>query len=79
MAKKQAKQKLPDNLPNYFEANTWLVHDALNTMDEATSILALIAKSSDRPMQQALFGVITVLIQAEMTLNEYLDKPDGIE
>jgi len=78
MSKKQEKQAKQD-LPNYFEANTWMVHDALNTMDEATSILALIAKSSDRPMQQALYGVITVLIQAEMTLNEYLDKPNGLE
>jgi hypothetical protein len=75
MAKKQAKQ----DLPNYFEVNTWMVLDARNTMDEATSILALIAKSSDRLTQQALYGVITVLVNAEMTLNEYLDKPDGIE
>lgn len=64
---------------NYFEVNTWMVHDALNTMDEATSILALIAKSSDRLTQQALHGVITVLISAELTLGEYLEKPDGIE
>jgi hypothetical protein len=75
MAKKQAKQ----DLPNYFEVNTWMVLDACNTMDEATSILALIAKSSDRLTQQALYGVITVLVNAEMTLNEYLDKPDGLE
>jgi hypothetical protein len=78
MAKKQGKQAKQD-LPNYFEVNTWMVLDALNTMDEATSILALIAKSSDRLTQQALYGVITVLVNAEMTLNEYLEKPDGIE
>jgi hypothetical protein len=78
MAKKQEKQAKQD-LPNYFEVNTWMVLDALNTMDEATSILALIAKSSDRLTQQALYGVITVLVNAEMTLNEYLEKPDGIE
>ena len=65
--------KKKEALPNYFEVN------ALNTMDEATSILALIAKSSDRLTQQALYGVITVLVNAEMTLNEYLEKPDGIE
>lgn len=75
MAKKQEKQALP----NYFEVNTWMVHDAINTMDEATSLLALIAKSSDRLTQQALYGVITVLIQAESTLNDYLDKPDGLK
>jgi hypothetical protein len=78
MAKKQEKQAKQD-LPNYFEVNTWMVLDALNTMDEATSILALIAKSSDHVTQQALYGVITVLVNAEMTLNEYLEKPDGIE
>ena len=71
--------KKKEALPNYFEVNTWMVLDALNTMDEATSILALIAKSSDRLTQQALYGVITVLVNAEMTLNEYLEKPDGIE
>ena len=76
MSKK--KQDVPV-LPNYFEVNTWLVEDAINTMDEATSLLALIAKSSDRLTQQALYGVITVLVNAEMTLNEYLEKPDGIE
>jgi len=64
---------------NYFEANTWMVHDALNTMNEATSILALIARSADRSMQQALYGVITVLINSELTLNEYLDKPEGTD
>jgi len=64
---------------NYFEVNTWMVDDALNTMNEATSILALIARSSDRSMQQALYGVITVLINAELTLNEYLDKPEGTD
>ena len=71
--------KKKEALPNYFEVNTWMVLDALNTMDEATSILALIARSSDRPTQQALYGVITVLVNAEMTLNEYLEKPNGIE
>ena len=75
MAKKQEKQVLP----NYFEANTWMVGDALNTMDEATSILALIARSSEHSTKQALFGVITVLIQAEGSLNEYLDKPEGTD
>lgn len=64
---------------NYFEVNTWMVDDALNTINEATSILALIAKSADRSMQQALYGVITVLINSELTLSEYLDKPDGLE
>ena len=71
--------KKKEALPNYFEVNTWMVLDALNTMDEAASILALIAKSSDRLTQQALYGVITVLVNAEMTLNEYLEKPNGIE
>jgi hypothetical protein len=64
---------------NYFEVNTWMVDDALNTMNEATSILALIAKSADRSMKQALYGVITVLISAELTLGEYLDKPEGTD
>ena len=56
-----------------------MVDDALNTMNEATSILALIAKSADRSMKQALYGVITVLISAELTLGEYLDKPEGTD
>jgi len=75
MAKKQAKQ----DLPNYFEANTWLAHDARNTMNEAMAMIGIIARSSDHSVQKALFGVLTVLVNAEMTLNEYLDKPDGLE
>ena len=76
MAKKQAKQDKP---LNYFEVNTWMVHDARNTMDEAMAMIGIIARSSDHVTQQALFGVLTVLVNAEMTLNEYLDKPDGLE
>ena len=64
---------------NYFEVNTWMVHDALNTINEAASILALIAKSADRSMQQALYGVIPVLINSELPLGEYLDKPEGTD
>lgn len=64
---------------NYFEVNTWMVHDALNTVNEATALLSLIARSSDTLTQQALHGVITVLINAETTLNDYMDKPDGLE
>ena len=78
MAKKQEKQAKQD-LPNYFEVNTWMVHDARNTMDEAMAMIGIIARSSDDVTQQALFGVLTVLVNAEMTLNEYLEKPDGIE
>lgn len=78
MAKKQEKQAKQD-LPNYFEVNTWMVHDARNTMDEAMAMIGIIARSSDHVTQQALFGVLTVLVNAEMTLNEYLEKPDGIE
>ena len=78
MAKKQEKQAKQD-LPNYFEVNTWMVHDACSTMDEAMAMIGIIARSSDHVTQQALFGVLTVLVNAEMTLNEYLEKPDGIE
>jgi len=77
--KENEMSKKKEELPNYFEANTWVVLDALKTMNEATSILALIAKSADRSMQQALHGVITVLISAELTLGEYLDKPEGTD
>ena len=78
MAKKQEKQAKQD-LPNYFEVYTWMVHDACSTMDEAMAMIGIIARSSDHVTQQALFGVLTVLVNAEMTLNEYLEKPDGIE
>ena len=73
MAKKQAKQ----DLPNYFEANTWMVHDACNTMHEAMAMIGIIARSSDHSVQQALFGVLTVLVNAEMTLNEYMEGPEN--
>ena len=76
MSKK--KQDAPV-LPNYFEVNTWLVEDAINTMDEAMALIGIIARSSDHVMQQALFGVLTVLVDSQRTLNEYLEKPDGIE
>ena len=56
-----------------------MVHDARNTMDEAMAMIGIIARSSDHVTQQALFGVLTVLVNAEMTLNEYLEKPDGLE
>jgi hypothetical protein len=64
---------------NYFEVNTWMVEDAISTMDEAMALIALIARGADRVTQQALYGVLTVLIDSQRTLNEYLEKPDGIE
>ena len=76
MSKK--KQDAPV-LPNYFEVNTWLVEDAINTMDEAMALIGIIARSSDHVTQQALFGVLTVLVDSQRTLNEYLEKPDGLE
>ena len=76
MSKK--KQDAPV-LPNYFEVNTWLVEAAINTMDEAMAMIGIIARSSDHVTQQALFGVLTVLVDSQRTLNEYLEKPDGIE
>lgn len=76
MSKK--KQDAPV-LPNYFEVNTWLVEDAISTMDEAMALIGIIARSSDHSTQQALFGVLTVLVDSQRTLNEYLEKPDGIE
>ena len=76
MSKK--KQDAPV-LPNYFEVNTWLVEDAISTMDEAMALIGIIARSSDHVTQQALFGVLTVLVDSQRTLNEYLEKPDGIE
>ena len=75
MAKKQAKQ----DLPNYFEVNTWMVLDACNTMNEAMAMIGLIAKGSDLLTQRALHGVVTVLIESQRTLNEYMEKPDGLE
>ena len=77
MSKK--KHDIPHDLPNYFEVNTWLVHEARKTMGEAMAMIGIIARSSDYSTQQALFGVLTVLVDAEMTLDEYLEKPDGIE
>jgi len=71
--------KKKHDLPNYFEVNTWLVHEARNTMGEAMALIGIIARSSDHVTQQALFGVLTVLVDAERTLDEYLEKPDGIE
>ena len=76
MSKK--KQDAPV-LSNYFEVNTWLVEDAINTMDEAMAMIGIIARASDHVTQQALFGVLTVLVDSQRTLNEYLEKPDGIE
>jgi len=76
MAKKQEKQAKQD-LPNYFEVNTWMVHDACNTIDEAMAMIGIIARSSDHVTQQALFGVLTVLVNAEMTLNEYMEGPEN--
>lgn len=64
---------------NYFEVNTWMVEDAINTQDEAMALIGLIARGADRVTQQALYGVLTVLIDSQRTLNEYLEKPDGIE
>jgi len=71
--------KKKHDLPNYFEVNTWLVHEARSTMGEAMAMIGIIARSSDHVTQQALFGVLTVLVDAEMALDEYLEKPDGIE
>lgn len=76
MSKK--KQDAPV-LPNYFEVNTCLVHEARKTMLEAMALISIIARSSDHVTQQALFGVLTVLVDAERTLDEYLEEPDGIE
>jgi hypothetical protein len=76
MAKKQEKQAKQD-LPNYFEVNTWMVHDACNTIDEAMAMIGIIARSSDHVTQQALYGVLTVLVNAEMTLNEYMEGPEN--
>jgi hypothetical protein len=64
---------------NYFEVNTWMVEDAISTMDEAMALIALIARARTFVTQKALYGVLTVLIDSQRTLNEYLEKPDGIE
>ena len=64
---------------NYFEVNTWMVEDAISTMDEAMALIGLIARDEDFFRQKPLYGVLTVLIDSKRTLNEYLEKPDGIE
>jgi hypothetical protein len=61
---------------NYYEVNTWMVHEACNTMEEAMSLIVLIARSSDHVTQQALHGVLTVLVDSQRTLNEYMEGPD---
>jgi hypothetical protein len=71
--------KKKETLPNYFEVNTWMVHDACNTMDEAMAMIGIIARSSDHVTQQALFGVLTVLVDSQRTLGEYLEKPEGLK
>lgn len=63
---------------NYFEVNTWMVDDAINTMGEAMALLGLIARGEDDLTQRALHGVLTVLVDSQRTLNEYLDKPEGL-
>jgi hypothetical protein len=68
-----------EKLLNYFEVNTWMVEDAINTQDEAMALIALIARGADTLTQKSLYGVLTVLIDSQRTLNEYLAKPDGIE
>jgi hypothetical protein len=78
MSKK--KEILSKEAPlNYFEVNTWMVHDACNTMDEAMAMIGIIARSSDHVTQQALFGVLTVLVDSQRTLGEYLEKPEGLK
>jgi hypothetical protein len=62
---------------NYYEVNTWMVHDACNTMDEAMALIGIIARSSDHVTQQALFGVLTVLVDSQRTLNEYMEGPEN--
>jgi hypothetical protein len=64
---------------NYYEVNTWMVHDACSTMDEAMAMIGIIARSSDRVTQQALFGVLTVLVDSQRTLGEYLEGPENDE
>jgi hypothetical protein len=64
---------------NYFEVNTWMVEDAISTMDEAMALIGLIARDEDPFRQKSLYGVLTVLIVSKRTLNEYLEKPDGLE
>jgi hypothetical protein len=64
---------------NYFEVNTWMVEDAISTMDEAMALIGLIARDEDLFRQKSLYGVLTVLIVSKRTLNEYLERPDGIE
>ena len=66
-------------LPNYFEVNTWMVHDACNTMDEAMAMIGIIARSSDYFTQRALHGVLTVLVDSQRTLGEYLEGPENDE
>jgi hypothetical protein len=77
MSKKKEPTKA--SLPNYFEVNTWMVHDACSTMDEAMAMIGIIARSSDRITQQALFGVLTVLVDSQRTLGEYLEGPENDE
>jgi hypothetical protein len=43
------------------------------------ALIGLIARSEDPFMQKSLYGVLTVLIESKRTLNEYLEKPDGLE
>lgn len=62
---------------NYYEVNTWMVHDACNTMDEAMALIGIIARSSDQPTQKALFGVLTVLVDSQKTLYEYMEGPEN--
>jgi hypothetical protein len=62
---------------NYYEVNTWMVHDACNTMDEAMALIGIIARSSDQSTQKALFGVLTVLVDSQKTLYEYMEGPEN--
>jgi hypothetical protein len=48
-------------------------------MDEAMAMIGIIARSSDRVTQQALFGVLTVLVDSQRTLGEYLEGPENDE
>jgi len=77
MSKKKEPTKA--SLPNYFEVNTWMVHDACSTMDEAMAMIGIIARSSDQSTQKALFGVLTVLVDSQKTLYEYMEGPENDE
>ena len=77
MSKKKEPTKA--SLPNYYEVNTWMVLDACSTMDEAMAMIGIIARSSDQSTQKALFGVLTVLVDSQKTLYEYMEGPENDE